>query len=531
MTAKRTPMHRLQELVRLHRLGQGARAVARQLQISPTTERQYRRALEAAGLLAGGPDDLPEVEELKAAIEARLPRRPPPQQVSTASPWQGDIERLLAQGAGPRAIHDWLTLHVEGFDASYSAIKRLCRRVRRKRPVQADDVVIPVETKPGEVAQVDFGYVGRLWDPARGERRKAWVFVMVLGHSRHQFARVVFHQDTATWLRLHVEAFLHFGGVPAVVVPDNLKAAVIRAAFGQADQESLNRSYVELARYYGFRVDPTPPRAPEKKGKVESGVKYVKNNFFKTCDAETLDAVNIELDRWVAEIAGQRRHGSTGRQPLAVFESEERGALRPLPIRPFVPVVWKEAKVHVDSHVQFDGRLYSVPWRHLGKRVWVRATPTAVDVFFDGARIANHARRGTSRRSTQDQHLPDHRVDYRHREPEWWVRRAARMGDEVGVFIEDVFAADDVVLQLRTAIQIVKLLEKHPVERARAACRRARFYGNHTYLGVRDILRQGLDMQPLPEELPGLVGRLEAPRFARPPRLFPPPHGGTDEYH
>lgn len=531
MTAKRTPMHRLQELVRLHRLGQGARAVARQLQISPTTERQYRRAIQAAGLLAGDVDDLPTVADLKAAVEAELPRKAPPQQVSTAAAWQPDIERLLAQGAGPRAIHDWLTLHVEGFDASYHALKRLCRRLRRQRPVQAEDVAIPVETVPGDVAQVDFGYVGRLWDPERGERRKAWVFVMVLGHSRHQFAKVVFRQDTATWLRLHVEAFTHFRGVPAVVVPDNLKAAVIRAAFGQTDRESLNRSYVELARFYGFRIDPTPPRSPEKKGKVESGVKYVKNNFFATCDLENIDDVNVGLARWVAEIAGQRRHGSTGRQPLAVFEAEELPVLTPLPIRPFAPVIWKEAKVHRDSHVQFDGRLYSVPWRHLGKAVWVRATPAAVDVFVDGERIAVHARRGEGRRSTQDSHLPDHRVDYRHRDPEWWTRRAGRMGEEVRAYIEAVFEADDVVLQLRTAIQIVKLLEKHPVERARAACRRASFYGNHTYLGVRDILRKGLDLQPLPEELPGLVGRLEAPRFARTPTLFPPPPGGTDEYH
>jgi transposase len=97
---------------------------------------------------------------------------------------------------------------------------------------------------------------------------------MVLSYSRHQFARVVFDQRTETWLRLHVEAFAALGGVPRVVVPDNLKAAVIRGAFGASEEPTLNRSYRELARHYGFKIDPAPPLKPEKKGKVESGVKW-----------------------------------------------------------------------------------------------------------------------------------------------------------------------------------------------------------------------------------------------------------------
>jgi transposase len=97
--------------------------------------------------------------------------------------------------------------------------------------------------------------------------------VMVLGHSRHQYAEVVFDQRTATWLELHQRAFAWFGGVPKVIVPDNLKAAVISAAFGVSSLPELNRSYREFARHHGFRVDPTPPRSPKKKGKVESSVK------------------------------------------------------------------------------------------------------------------------------------------------------------------------------------------------------------------------------------------------------------------
>ncbi|MCY1021349.1 DDE-type integrase/transposase/recombinase [Pyxidicoccus sp. MSG2] len=102
--------------------------------------------------------------------------------------------------------------------------------------------------------------------------RKARVFVLVLAHSRHLVADVVFEQSLPTWLRLHVESFEALGGVAETVVPDNLKTAVLREAFTPGKPSALNRSYREVARHYGFKVDPTPPYAPQKKGKVEAGV-------------------------------------------------------------------------------------------------------------------------------------------------------------------------------------------------------------------------------------------------------------------
>ena len=193
----------------------------------------------------------------------------------------------------------------------------------------------------GEVAQVDFGFAGWRRDPDTGGQRKSWVFVMVLGYSRHMYAEVVFDQRVQTWLALHQRAFAALAGVVRTIVPDNLKAAVIRAAFGVGDRVELNRSYRELARHYGFKIDPTPPYAPEKKGKVESGVKYVKRNCLKGRDGETLEQVNRVLVRWVAEIAGTRLHGTTGKQPLQEFDAIERAALLLLPNKPYEPVLWK----------------------------------------------------------------------------------------------------------------------------------------------------------------------------------------------
>jgi transposase len=208
-------------------------------------------------------------------------------------------------------------------------VKRVCLRRKRVRGVQPEDVAIPVETAPGEVAQVDFGYVGRLYDPRARVMRKAWVFVMVLGYSRHMFARV-FDQTTETWLRLHVEAFDALGGVVETVVPDNLKSAVIRAAFGVDGPTALNRSYRELVRHYGFKVDPTPVYDPRKKGKVEAGVKYVKQNALKGRAGQDVDVVAPALQRWIYEIAGTREHETTHRRPLDVFRDLEQAVLKPL---------------------------------------------------------------------------------------------------------------------------------------------------------------------------------------------------------
>src|SRR5262245_30808815 len=158
-------MHRLQDLVRFHRMGTGARLVARRLRISPNTERAYRRALEAQGLLAGDPNALPELETLRHAIATVLPPKTPPQQCSRISRWTDAIAALLTDGATPTAIYDRLRLEHVDFPGSLSAVKRVCLRLQRARGVQPEDVAIPVETAPGELAQVDFGYVGRLYDP------------------------------------------------------------------------------------------------------------------------------------------------------------------------------------------------------------------------------------------------------------------------------------------------------------------------------------------------------------------------------
>jgi hypothetical protein len=165
MDARRTDMHRLQEMVRLHRMGCGARRIARQLRMGRDTIRLYSVALSQAGLLDGAVEALPDGEVLRQAVQARVAAAPA-QIVSSVEAFREQVERLWREkGATPTAIHDWLRLHEPAFRGSLSAVKRMCLRLGRERGPRAQDVAIPVETAPGEVAQVDFVHAGERYDP------------------------------------------------------------------------------------------------------------------------------------------------------------------------------------------------------------------------------------------------------------------------------------------------------------------------------------------------------------------------------
>jgi len=521
MGAKRTEMHRLQELIRLHRMGRSQRAISNQLRMGRRTVRRFMAALESAGVLAGEPTDLPDSAALRAVIDEHLPGTTAPRQVSSVGEWQEVIGKLHGMGAGPTAIYDHLRLNVESFEGSLSSVKRLCKRLTHEAGPRAADVAIPVETVAGEVAQVDFGYVGKIYDAKDGVLRKAWIFVMTLGFSRHMYCDIVFDQKVSTWCELHVRAFHFFRGVPKVIVPDNLKAAVIRAAFGVDGDAALNRTYAELARHYGFQVDPAPPRAPKKKGKVERSILYIKNNFFKTWESQDLKSDRKQLTLWNLEIAAMRIHGTTGKRPIDVFNDSERQALLPIPKDRWESVIWKVATVHVDCHVQVEGAFYSVPWRRVGEKLWLQSGAHSVSIYRDDVVLCSHSKGVRGERKTVDAHLPEDRRDLRHRSRSYWEERAASVGTDVHRLVLAIFDATDVLMQLRKVQAIVTHLETFPRDRANKAAVRALHYESLSFKAVKNILSKGLDLEPLP----GGPTRAwsQGSRFARTktPTLFP----------
>lgn len=508
-------MHRLQEVIRLHRLGKSSRRIARQLAMGRNTVGAYLERLAQAGVLEGPHDSLPELDVLATLVRDLDAQRTKDVAPSTVSTWRDDVDRLRKKGAGPTAIHDHLRLNQPEYSGSLSAIKRLYARLEREVGPLATDVAIRVETAPGAVAQVDFGFAGKRYDPERGILRKSWVFVMTMGFSRRSFCALCFDQRIETWIRLHIEAFEYFGGVPRVIVPDNLKAAVVRAAFAVDDDPVIQRSYRELARHYGFQIEPAPPRAPQKKGKVEAGVRYVKGNFLSTWESVDMREDQVALRRWLIEVADQRAHGTTARRPIDLFEEHERAALIPLPKTRFEIVIWKRARLHTDSHVQVDGAFYSAHWKHLHQDLWVRCTRSTIAIYHDDLHLWTHARVKRGQRSTVEGHLPEYRRDLRERSSEHWIARARVLGTDAERLIARIFGADDVLTQLRRVQAIVTHLEGFPRERAQAAARRALHFGCLDYSGIKNILKHGLDLEPLPGE--SVRAWSKGARFARKP--------------
>jgi hypothetical protein len=332
----------------------------------------------------------------------------------------------------------------------------------------------------------------------------------------------VFDQTVATWCRCHRAAFEWFGGVPRRLTIDNLKAAIVRAVLYDPE---VQRAYRECAEHYGFLIAPCRPKTPEHKGKVEQGgVHSVTRTGLAGRAFRDIHDGNAHARRWCLETAGMRLHGTIKQQPLVLFETVERAALLPLPATPWLPVTWKQAKLHPDCHVVFDGADYSAPFRLIGQRLWVRGTATQVQLFHDHALVASHLTARPGQRRTLAEHLPPDKVHFLLQHPAWCQQRAAEIGPTCATFIAALLG-DRPLDRLRSAQGVLRLAQRYGAPRLEAACARAVHFGEYRYHTVKTILAAGLDRQPLLDLTP--PGPAPTPsRHARPWTAFFPDPGG-----
>jgi hypothetical protein len=245
-------------------------------------------------------------------------------------------------------------------------------------------------------------------------------------------------------------------------------------------------------------ISPTRPRTPEHKGKVESGVHFVKRSFLAGQQFADLPSANVALRAWIRERAGTREHGTTHRAPLAVFEAEERAALLPLPTAPFELVETRRAKVHPDCHVVLDGSYYSAPHRYVGQRLDAWVFSRVVQLFRGTELVATHPRAvGRGQWLTRTEHYPPQKAAYLERTPTWCRELARGIGPQTLAVVEELLA-DRPLDRLRSVQALLRLVEQVGKTRLEAACARARHFGDVRYRRIRDILDAALDQQPLP---------------------------------
>jgi transposase len=350
-------------------------------------------------------------------------------------------------------------------------------------------VLRPWPAEPGAEAQIDYGRLGRWLDPVTGKLVTVWAFVMVLACSRHLFVRPVIRLDQHAWSECHVQAFGFFGGVPARLVPDNLKTGVDRP---DLYDPKINRSYAELATHYGCLVDPARARRPADKPRVERPMPYVRDSLWRGREFTSLAQMQAEAERWSLGVAGQRAcRPLDGAAPAAVFAAVEKAALKPLPADPFVLATWAAAKIGPDIHARVGKVLYSVPWRHIGKTADVRVTDTMVQFFIGGQLVKTHPRKAWGKQTDFGDYPPE-KIAFHMRTPAWCRRQAAAVGPACEQVIAGLLA-DNALYRLRAAQGVVGLADRHDPSRLEAACAKAIAAGDPSYRTVKGILAAGTD--------------------------------------
>jgi hypothetical protein len=362
----------------------------------------------------------------------------------------------------------------------------LCQLVSTQLP----DVPLRLAFKPADAVQVDFGSGPLITDVYTGEIFKTWFFVMTLCWSRHQYAEFVRDQTVATWLGCHRRAFESFSGVPSRAIIDNAKCAITKACVYEPD---VQRAYAECAEGYGFKIDPCPPRDPQKKGIVEAGVKYIKGSFLPLREFRDLDDANRQLQAWVMNEAGNRIHGTTREAPLKRFVEVEKGLLIALPSVPPELASWAKVLVHRDAHVQYETNYYSVPFRLIGCNLWLRATDTMVTVYREHEAVASHVRlMGKGLRHTVTDHMPPEAQAWQMQDTQWCLNTALQIGPACHAMVHAMFS-DHVLIKMRAVQGVLRLKQKYGAIRLEAACSRANHFGTPGYQVVKSILAKGLD--------------------------------------
>lgn len=398
------------------------------------------------------------------------------------------LEWLESNLSGIR-IHE--LLKQQGVISSYSTVKNYIKSLKGK-----ETVCIRFQTLPGEEAQVDFGYVGRLPDE-QGKLRKAWVFNMRLSYSRLDYYEVVYNQNVETFINCHIKAFDYFNGVPKVVKIDNLKAAILEANIYQPVYQA---TYKQFANYYGFEILPCRVRQPQEKGKVESGIKYVKNNFFAGRHFATKPILEQQLKQWLDQTCNVRLHGTTRQIPQQLFETKEKEALKALPAEPYRQPKVSQRSIYRDCHAYVEYNYYSVPYQYVGKTVDIEIDEKLIRLFYAGQLVALHQRlTGRGQFSTQEAHYPSHKLVFSTEHQKQYEEKMQIIGE----YAQQLFCLllkEQPNHWLQTVKGILSLRKRFDDEIINLSCQRAICYGAIQYRQLKSICESGCYRLPIDKE-------------------------------
>lgn len=461
-------------ILALWKLGWSFRRIALELGIDRETVSRHVKAVNAAASAAAANAAI-SITGSASVQEADVGRR------SWCEPFRAQILAGLEAGLSAQRIFQDLQEQHQ-FADGYQSVQRFVRKLTATPGLPARRM----ECEAGQEAQVDFGRGAPVVGPDK-KRRGTWVFRIVLSHSRKGYAEAVFRQSTDDFLRCLENAFAHFGGVARTLVIDNLRAAVKSADWFDPELCPKMRSF---ARHYGIAVLPTKPYTPEHKGKIESGVKYVKNNSLKGKVFASLAEQNQHLLEWETKVADLRIHGTTRKQVIKVFTEIEQPRLLALPPSRFE--LFQEAlrRVHRDGHVQVAQAYYSVPPEYLGQEIWARWDGRIVRLFDSKMKpIALHSQKPAGKFSTLDAHLHPHKISGIEKGADWMLGQIDRIGPHAKTWAEAMLASRGIE-GVRVLMGLISLGHQQPRVDIERACEVAHSHGAYHLKSLRQLIKQ-----------------------------------------
>jgi transposase len=511
MAFREVAVAEIREALRAWLEGAGLRKVAERAGVDRKTARRYVAAAVSAGLTReGGEGQL--TDGLLGQVAGLVrPVRPE----GHGSAWDA-LQACHAQvqahvDDGLSVVKIGVLLERQGVRVPYRTLHRYCSErcgFGRKAPtVRVDD------GEPGSECQLDFGYMGMLADPVTGRRRKVHALIFTAAYSRHMFVWLSFSQTLTTLIAGCDAAWVFFGGVFKVIVPDNMAPVV-------ADADAVNprftAGWLDYAQHCGFATDAARVRSPRDKPRVERAVQYVRGNFFAGEDFAGLAQAQSAVEAWCRDTAGMRIHGTIQARPAEVFTATEAGLLLPSP-SPYDMPLFGQAKVHRDFHVEVARSLYSAPKEYLGRRLDVRADSALVKLYCRGQLVKVHPRQEPGRRSTDPADLPAEKTAYAMRDVTSLVKTAQQYGENTGIYAERLLDTDLPWTKMRQVYRLLGLIRRYGPGPVDTACGRALELDVVSVTKIASMLEKATENTPVQAAGPGAA---VTARFARDPAEY-----------
>ncbi|WP_242691677.1 IS21 family transposase [Desertivirga arenae] len=479
-------MSQIKQLLRLHLQGSSIKAIARTLSISKNTVKSYLAKLASASLNA---EELLILED--PVLESRFHSGNPAYKDPRYVHFKGNLEyfskELKKTGVTKKLLWEE---YIASFPQGY-AYSQFCFHLHQQLVARKPSSVLTHE--PADKLFVDFaGKQISYTDMETGEVIQCQLFVACLPFSDYAFAIVVPSQSTSDFLYALARCLEAIGGVPKAVVPDNLKAAIVKA---DRYEPEVNRTMEDFANHYGMTVLPARVRKPKDKSLVENQVKMLYTRVYAKLRNRTfldLASLNEAISQKIREHNQTRMQGKDYCREER-FLAAEKHQLSLLPQEPFQLKYYAEAKVAANGHISLQRHFYSVPYALIGSRVKVIYTRTMVYIYAQGKQVAVHLRSYSGGYTSTKEHLSSQNLAWLNRSPEHYLERAKHKSDELHQLFELIFQQDRYPEQLyRTCDGLLRLWRNTDSEKFSKVCRIAIEHRICSYKSIQKILENNL---------------------------------------